>query len=135
MDLTKAAQFIAVNHRGVLATTRRDGRPQLSPVLAVSDGGGRVVISSRETAYKTRNLVRHPWASLCVFVDEWRGEWVQVEGPTEVVHLPEAMEPLVDYYRRAAGETNWTAYRERMIQERRVLLRMTIERAGPDLSG
>ncbi len=134
MDLDRAREFIAEHHQGVLMTWRGDGMPQLSPVLAVTDGEGRVVVSSREAAYKTRNLRRRPFAALCVWA-EWPGKWVQVEGPTEVLSLPEAMEPLVDYYRRAAGETDWDRYREAMREERRVLLRISVERAGPDVSG
>jgi PPOX class probable F420-dependent enzyme len=135
MDPEEARTFVAAQHRGVLATTRADGRPQLSPVLAVTDGEGRIVVSSRETAYKTRNLLQRPWAALCVFSDSWQGPWVQVEGPVEVLHLPEAMEPLVDYYRRAAGETEWSEYRDRMVSQQRVLLRLDVERAGPNVSG
>lgn len=135
MDLQEAREFIAKNHQGVLMTSRADGKAQLSPVLAVTDGEGRVVISSRETAFKARNLRKRPFAALCVWTPSWTGPWVQVEGTAEVLSLPGAMEPLVDYYRRAAGETDWEKYRERMVAEKRVLLRLSIERAGPDRSG
>lgn len=136
MNIQEALDFIRSNRRGVLATLRRDGRPQLSPVIATVDDEGRVVISTRETSIKVKNLSRDPFASFCVFTDNYLGPWAQVEGPTEIVHLPEAMEPLVDYYRKAAGEhENWDDYRARMERERRVLLRMTVERAGPSVSG
>ncbi len=135
MNLEEAIEFIGRHHRGVLATTRGDGLPQLSPVIAVPDGNGRIVVSSRETAYKTKNLLRIPFASLCVIEDKWFGQWIQVEGDVEVLHLPDAMEPLIDYYRRGVGETNWEEYREGMVKERRVLLRMTVVRAGPNVSG
>lgn len=135
MDIEEARAFVATHHRGVLSCTRGDGKPQLSPVLAVTDGEGRIVVSSRETAYKTRNLMQRPWAALCVFSDGWQGPWVQIEGRVEVLHLPEAMEPLVDYYRRAAGETDWDEYRRRMVSEKRALLRISVERAGPKVSG
>jgi PPOX class probable F420-dependent enzyme len=136
MDTGSALDFIRANGRAVLATARRDGRPQLSPVLAVVDGDGRVVISSRETAMKTKNAEREGWASLCVFSDSFFGEWVQVEGPCEIVRLPDAMELLVDYYRRGQGEhPDWDEYRAAMERERRVLMRVTVERAGPTVSG
>jgi PPOX class probable F420-dependent enzyme len=94
------------------------------------------VVSSRETAMKTANLRRDPQASLCVFSDGFYGEWIQVDGTVEVVSLPEAMDPLVDYYRRIAGEhDDWDDYRAAMERERRVVLRLRIERAGPDRSG
>jgi PPOX class probable F420-dependent enzyme len=136
MDLDEARQFLRLNHRAVLATARTDGRPQLSPVAVTVDGDGHAVISTRETALKTRNVARHPEVSLCVLNDGFYGAWVQVDGVADVVHLPDAMEPLVEYYRSVAGEhPNWDEYRAAMQQERRVLLRITITRAGPDRSG
>lgn len=136
MDLEKARTFLETHHRAVLATRRRSGDPQLSVVAAGVDDEGRAVISSRETAVKTKNLRRDPRASLLVMSDQFYGEWVQLDGTVEVVSLPDAMEPLVDYYRRVAGEhDDWDDYRAAMEKERRVLLRMTIEHAGPDVSG
>jgi PPOX class probable F420-dependent enzyme len=136
MDIAEATGFIAANHRAVLATLRGDGKPQLSPVSAGVDDSGRVVVSSRETAMKTRNLRRQPFASLCVFSDRFYGDWVQVEGTAEIVSLPEAMDGLVAYYRSLAGEhPNWDEYRAAMVSEKRVLIVLTVERAGPDRSG
>ena len=136
MDLDKARQFLQDHHRAVLATRRRSGDPQLSVVAAGVDDEGRVLISSRETAIKTKNLRRDPRASLLVMSDEFYGEWVQVDGTAEVVSLPDAMDLLVDYYRRVAGEhDDWDDYRAAMERERRVILRLTIDRAGPDISG
>jgi PPOX class probable F420-dependent enzyme len=120
----------------VLATTRADGGPQLSPVAAGVDDDGKVVVSTRETAVKTANLRGRPRAALVVFTDSFFGEWVQVEGPVEIVSLPDAMEGLVAYYRQIGGEhPDWDEYRAAMQAERRVLLRMTVERAGPNRSG
>ena len=136
MQLAEAQKFLTEHHRAILATRRRDGAPQLSPVTVGIDGAGRAIVSSREAAYKTRNLRRDPRASLCVFVDGFYGPWVQVDGTAEVVVLPAAMELLVDYYRRIAGEhPDWADYRQAMERERRVLIRLTIERAGPDRKG
>jgi len=136
MDLDEARRFLNDNHRAVLSTFRSDGRPQLSPVMVSLDGGGRAVISSREAAYKVRNLRRDARASLCVFSDGFYGPWVQVEGTATVVSLPEAMDLLVDYYRSAVGEhPDWNEYRSAMEQERRVMVCIEIERAGPDRQG
>jgi PPOX class probable F420-dependent enzyme len=136
MDLDEARAVIAAQHRAVLATRRADGAPQMSPVLVAVDDVGRVVISSREPAYKVRNLRRDPRASVCVLPDGFYGRWVQVDGTATVVDLPEAMEPLVDYYRRVSGEhPDWDDYRAAMERERRVLVRITLNRAGPDRSG
>jgi PPOX class probable F420-dependent enzyme len=108
----------------------------MSPVAVAVDDEGRFVVSSREPAMKTRNVRRDPRASLLVVSDEWWGKWMQVDGTTNVVSLPDAMEPLVEYYRAVAGEhDDWDDYRAAMERERRVLLRLTAERAGPDRAG
>jgi PPOX class probable F420-dependent enzyme len=137
VDHDEARTVIRAQHHAVLATMRRDGTPQMSPVGAAVDAEGRIVISSRETAYKVANLRRDPRAWLCVLPDQFfGGRWVQVEGDTEVLSLPEAMEPLVDYYRSAVGEhPDWADYRAAMQRDRRVLIRLSITRAGPDRSG
>jgi PPOX class probable F420-dependent enzyme len=136
MDIAVAQQFLRENENAVLATWRRDGRIQMSPVTVGLDGAGRAIISSRETAYKVRNLRRDPRAALCIFVEAFTGPWVQIEGTAEVVSGPEAVEPLVDYYRRLAGEhPDWDDYRRVMLADRRALIRITIERAGPDRQG
>ena len=125
-----------VHHRAVLATRRSDGLPQLSPVTVGVAEDGRVVISTRETAMKTNNLARDPHASLCVMTDRFFGEWVQAEGTAEIIHLPEAMEMLVDYYRRISGEhPDWEDYRNAMRRDRRVIVAITLTRAGPDRGG
>ncbi|MGN6089894.1 MAG: PPOX class F420-dependent oxidoreductase [Actinomycetales bacterium] len=136
MDLDEARRYVAEHHRAVLATLRQDGTPQLSPVTAAVDQQGRVVVSSRETAYKVRNLRRTPRAWLCVFPDEFFGRWVQVEGDVEIVSLPEALEPLVDYYRSVSGEhPDWDDYRRAMLEEQRCVIRVSVTKAGPDRAG
>lgn len=123
------------NHRAVLATRRSDGIQQ-SPVIVAVDGEGRAIISSRETAIKVKNLRRDPWAQLCVFTDRFFGPWIYAEGRAEIVSLPEAMDPLIDYYMRFPGENpDWDDYRERMRREQRVLIRIRLDRAGPDRQG
>jgi PPOX class probable F420-dependent enzyme len=136
VDTGQAADFLRAHHRAVLATSRSDGMPQLSPVTCTVDDEGRVLISTRETAVKTKNLRHRPRASLCVFTDTFFGEWVQVEGDAELIPLPDAMDLLVEYYRRVSGEhPDWDDYRAAMIRDRRVIVRITITRAGPDVSG
>jgi PPOX class probable F420-dependent enzyme len=136
VDLQHARAYLAGNHHAVMATMRADGRPQMSPVICGVDADGYVVVSTRETAYKTKNLLRDPRVSLCVLPDGFFGEWIQVDGTATVVRLPEALDGLVDYYRRVAGEhPDWDDYRNAMERERRVLLRIALERAGPTRSG
>ena len=136
MNIDEARDFIRENHRAVLATYRRDGRPQMSPVSVVLDDQGRPVISTRETAYKTRNLRRDPRVSLCVMSEAFFGKWIQIDGIAELHSLPEAMDSLVQYYRTAMGEHHdWDKYRAAMVGQQRLLLRINIERAGPDRKG
>lgn len=135
MDLDLARDFVRTHHHAVLATRSSRGIQQ-TPVLVGVDEDGRLTVSSRETAYKTRNLRQDPWAQLCVLPDGFFGEWVYVEGRAEVVSLPEAMEPLVEYYRGISGEPeDWDAYRAGMERERRVLIAITPLQAGPDRQG
>lgn len=136
VDAEAAREFLRTHHRAVLATLREDGRPQLSPVTAAVDSAGRVIISTRQGAMKVRNLRRDPRVAITAFTDRFFGDWVQVEGTAQIVQQPEALDLLVDYYRRAAGEhPDWDEYRAAMIEERRVLVRFEIERAGPRVSG
>src|SRR5260370_33674607 len=136
MDPQRAREFLRVHHHAVLATTRSDGRPQLSPVTAGVDVEGRILISTRESAIKARNLARDPRASLCLLNDGFFGEGIQAEGTAEIVHRPEAMDRLGDYSRRISGRhPDRDDYREAMRREPRVMVRITITRAGPDASG
>lgn len=136
MDVAAAQEFIRTNHRAVMATFRRDGRPALSPVLVALDDAGRVVVSTRETAMKVKHLRRDPRVAISVFTDRFFGDFVQAEGSAEIVTLPEAMPPLVDYYRSISGEhPDWDDYRAAMVRDQRVVVRFTIERAGPNASG
>ncbi|MDP8962238.1 MAG: PPOX class F420-dependent oxidoreductase [Actinomycetota bacterium] len=136
MEIDEARDFLREHRRAVLATFRSDGGLQMCPVLTTVDDEGRAIVSTRETAMKTKNLRRDPRAFLCVFTNAFFGDWVRVDGTAEIVSLPDAMEPLVDYYRRVAGEhDDWDDYREAMRKEQRALLRITIEEAGPDVAG
>jgi PPOX class probable F420-dependent enzyme len=136
VDLEQARSFLRTHHRSLIATTRRDGRPALTPVAAVVDDEGRVMVSSRETAYKVHHLRRDPRVALCVVSDGWFGDWIQIEGTATIISLPDAMDLLVDYYRRASGEhPDWDDYRAAMVRDQRVIIRIDIERAGPDRHG
>jgi PPOX class probable F420-dependent enzyme len=136
MDVPEALDFVRSNHHGIMATTRADGRVAMSPIACTVDGEGRVVVSTRETAMKVKHLQRNPHVAICVLSAGFFGEWVQVEGDAEIVHLPEAMDLLVDYYRRISGEhPDWDDYGAAMERERRVLVRITVTRAGPNRQG
>jgi PPOX class probable F420-dependent enzyme len=136
MDVAEALSFIRSNHHGIIATTRSDGRVAMSPIACTVDGDDRVVVSTRETAMKAKHVARDPHVAICVLNDGFFGQWLQVEGDAEIVHLPDAMDGLIDYYRSISGEhPDWDDYRAAMERERRVLLRVRVSRAGPNRSG
>jgi PPOX class probable F420-dependent enzyme len=136
MDLDAAREFVRGNSRAVMATRRGNGDPQLSPIVVAVDDRGRLVVSSRETAYKVKNLRRDPRVWCCFLNDGFFGEWIQVDGRAEVVSLPEAMDLLVEYYRTLSGEhPDWDEYRSAMERDRRVAVVVELERAGPDRAG
>ena len=135
MDISNALDFVREHHMAVLATRRRDGSPQMSLVTAGVDPEGRVEVSTRETAAKTKNVRRDPHVSVFAMDESFRG-FVQIDGPAEIVSMPDALDGLVDYYRRISGEhPDWDEYRAAMEQQRRVLLKITPARAGPDTHG
>lgn len=132
MDPDQVRAFVAANRRAVMATRRRSGGIQMSPVVVGLDDDGRAVVSTREGSAKAANIRRDPRTSLCVLSDGFFGPWVRIDGEADVLPLPEAMEPLVAYYRSIRGEhPDWDEYRAAMRSERRVLLRITIQDAGP----
>ncbi len=104
--------------------------------MASVDADGQIVISSRETAVKVKNLRRDPFASLCVINEGFYGGWVQLEGPATVISLPDAMDALIEYYRSLSGEhPDWDEYRTAMERDQRVIIRVRPERAGPNVNG
>jgi PPOX class probable F420-dependent enzyme len=136
VEIEAALAFIREQHEAIMLTYRGDGSPQMSPVACNVDAERRIVVSTRETALKAKNLRRDPRVSLCVITHGFYGDWIQVDGTAEVVSLPAAMEPLVEYYRSTAGEhPDWDDYRAAMERDRRVIVRITPLRAGPDRSG
>jgi PPOX class probable F420-dependent enzyme len=137
MEIGRAREFLKSNHWGVLATRRKNNSLQMSPVTVGLDGEGRAIISSRETAYKVNNLRRDPRAAVCAFTNSFHGEgWVEVSGTAEIISLPHALETLVYLHRQAYGEhKSWPEFHERMVREKRVIIRITIETVGPKVRG
>ena len=136
VDLDGLLDFVRTRHHVVLITARADGSPQASPVSAGVDAEGRIVISTYPERAKTANARRRPAVSVLVLSDEWNDPWVQVDGDAEVLDLPEALDPLVDYYRAIAGEhPDWQEYRAAMQAQGKSLLRITPRRWGPVATG
>lgn len=128
--------FLRPRHHHVLITTRRDGHPQVSPVSGGVDDEGRIVIATYPQRAKVTNLRRDPAAAVLILSDDWNGAWVQVDGTAEVIDLPDAVEPLVDYFRAISGEhPDWAEYRQAMVDQGKCLVRVTIERWGPIATG
>ncbi|MBU8859131.1 MULTISPECIES: PPOX class F420-dependent oxidoreductase [unclassified Micromonospora] len=136
VDRDALLEFLRPRHRVVLMTTRADGRPQSSPVSCGVDAEGRLVISTYPERAKVTNIRRDPRVSACVLSDDWNGPWVQVDGVAEVLDLPEALEPLVEYFRSISGEhPDWDEYRSAMAAQGKSLIRVTIESWGPIATG
>ena len=137
MEIDRAQEFLRNHHWGILATRRKNGGLQMSPVTVGLDPEGRAVISSRETAYKVNNLRRDPRAALCAITPSFHGEgWVQINGSATMISLPEALDELVALHRQAYGEhKSWPEFHERMVRERRVIIRIAIESVGPRVRG
>ncbi|UQU68029.1 PPOX class F420-dependent oxidoreductase [Couchioplanes caeruleus] len=129
-------EFLRPRHHAILMTTRRDGRPQSSPNTCGLDAQGRIVISTYPERAKAANIRRDPRVSVCVLSDDFGGAWVQVDGTAEVLDLPEALEPLVEYFRVISGEhPDWDEYRQAMRDQGKSLIRVTIESWGPIATG
>lgn len=128
--------FLHPRHRAVMLTRRADGTPQGSPVTCGVDDAGRIVVATYPERAKTRNVRRDPGVSLIVLSDEWDGPWVQVDGTAELLEIPEAVEPLVEYYRNIAGEhPDWAEYRAAMVRQGKSLIRVIPTRWGPIATG
>ncbi len=136
VDRDALLEFLRPRHQAVLLTRRHDGGAQLSPVTCGVDDEGRIVVSTCPQRAKAANARRDPAVSLCVLSAEFDAPWVQVDGEAEVLDLPEALEPLVDYYRSISGEhPDWDEYRAAMTRQGKSLVRITVTRWGPVATG
>jgi PPOX class probable F420-dependent enzyme len=136
VDRNEMLEFVRPRHQMVLLTRRKDGTAQLSPVTAGLDPSGRVVISSYPERAKSANLRRTPECSVLVLSDDFGGAWLQIDGTAEVLELPQALEPLVEYFRCISGEhPDWDEYRQAMRDQGKCLIRITPTRWGPVATG
>ena len=136
VERAELLEFIRPRHNVILVTTRADGRPQLSPVTGGVDTDGRIVVSSYPQRAKAKNAKREPRVSVLVLSDSFGDAWVQVDGRAEVIELPDAVEPLVEYFRCISGEhSDWDEYRAAMVRQGKCLIRVSIESWGPIATG
>lgn len=136
VELDELLEFVRPRHHMLLVTARSDGRPQVSPLSGGVDEQGRIVVATYPARAKTRNAERRPAVSVCVLSDDWNGAWVQLDGNAEVLHMPDALDGLVDYFRCIAGEhSDWEEYRAAMATQDKSLIRITPTRWGPIATG
>jgi len=136
MDLYDALEHFRHNHRAVLATRRRDGRPQMSPIVQAVGNDGVILISTRTGAIKVRNIIRDPYVSICAIGDGFFGKWAQIDGTATIIQMPAAMALLRFTYVQISGEhPDWAEFERDMIAQRRVAVAIKPESAGPDISG
>ena len=136
VDRAGLEEFIRPRHRAILSTQKGDGSPQMSPVTIGVSPDGAILIASYPGRAKIRNLRMRDQAALCVLSDDFGGEWIQVSGTATVLDLPEAMEGLVTYFRSISGEhSDWGEYRQAMIDQGKVLIRVALESWGPISKG
>jgi PPOX class probable F420-dependent enzyme len=136
VDRDGLTDFLRPRHHMILLTWRRDGGVQGSPVTAGVDDDGRIVVATYPERAKAVNVARRPQASVIVLSEEFNGPWVQVDGDAELITLPDAVEPLVDYFRAISGEhSDWAEYRRAMVDQGKALIRITPTRWGPVATG
>jgi len=136
VDNAGLLEFIRPRHHLILTTRRLDGSLQSSPVSGGVDPQGRIVVSSYPERAKVTNIRRDPRVSVLVLSDDFGGPWVQVETTGTVIDLPEAVEPLVEYFRSISGEhPDWPEYRQAMIDQGKCLLRLEPVSWGPIATG
>ena len=129
-------EFVRPRHNWLLATTRLDGRPQISPVAGGVTDDGQFVVSTYPQRDKVHNLRRDPRASVCVLSDHFGGACVQVDGLATVTEVPEAVEGMVSYYRSISGEhPNWDEFRAAMVRQGKCLISIDVQRYGPIATG
>lgn len=132
LDRGALAEHLAGRHRWVLATTRRDGRPQMSLVTGGMIADGRLAVSTYPSRAKAKNARRNPAVSVAVMGEEFDDAWVQIDGEAEVLDLPEAGDAFVAYYRSISGEhSDWDEYRQAMEDQGKCIILVTPTRWSP----
>jgi len=132
LDRSALAEHLAGRHRWVLATTRADGRPQMSLVTGGMIADGRLAIATYPERVKVKNARRDPHVSVAVIGDEFDDAWVQIDGDAEVIDLPGAAHAFVEYYRSISGEhPDWDEYRQAMVDQGKCVILITPTRWSP----
>ena len=133
MNIAEARDFLKGKQHGVLVARKKDGSIQVTLVSPAIVANGDLIITSRESTYKVKNIKRNPQISLLVFGEEFHGsKYVQVDGKAEVIPQPQAMDIVFDWHRQIRGEPkNWEDVRKKTLAEGRIAMRINIEKVGP----
>jgi len=132
LDRSELAEHLRGRHRWVLATTRGDGRPQMSMVTGGMIADGRLAISTYPERVKAKNARRNALVSVAVMGEEFNDAWVQIDGEAEVLDLPGAGDAFVEYYRSISGEhPDWDEYRQAMVDQGKCMILVTPTRWSP----
>ena len=137
MDIAEAKEFLKGKKHGVLVARKKDGSLQMTLVSPVIGANGDLIITSRETTYKVKNIKRNPQISLVIFGEKFHGSnYIQVDGKAEIIPQPQAMDIILDWHRQIRGEPeNWDDIKKKTIAERRIAMRINIEEVGPQSRG
>ena len=136
VDADGLSEYLKGKHKWVLATTRADGRPQMSLVTGGQIADGRLVIATYPSRVKVGNIRKNSDASIAVMGDEFNDAWVQIDGDAEVIDMPDAAEMLVEYFRCISGEHgDWDEYRQAMTDQGKCAIVVTPTRWGPVSTG
>lgn len=136
VDRAGLAAHVNGKHRWVLATTRVDGRPQMSLVTGGMAEDGRLLVSTYPSRAKATNVRRNPLVSVAVMGDDFNHAWVQIDGTAAVVDMPDAADGFVDYYRCISGEhPDWDEYRQAMADQGKCLIVIEPTRWSPVSTG
>ena len=133
MEISYAKGFLKNNHHGCLVTRKKDGSLQMTLVSPVLGADGNVIITARDTTYKVKNIKRNPQVSLLVYGDTFHGSnYIQIDGKAEVIPHPAAMDIVLDWHRKIRGEpASWDEIRQKTLAEGRIVIRVNIEKVGP----
>ena len=136
VDRAELDDFVRDKHRWVLATTRKDNRPQMSMVTGGLLPSGQLAIATYPSRVKARNARTNPLVSVAVMGDEFNAEWVQIDGTAEVIEMPEAADAFVEYFRCISGEhSDWDEYRQAMTDQGKCLMVISPTRWSPISKG
>jgi len=136
VDFAELVEFLRTRHKAIVVTRRSDGGSQSSPVTLGIDAGGRLLVSTYPGRAKVANIRRHPRIAMCVLSDAFNDAWVHVEGEAEVLDMPDALDPLVEYFRSISGEhPDWDEYSRAMTDGNKSLIRLTVDQWGPIATG